>query len=165
MQTGEVRAGVQDGSHRGRRLCVCPQGRRHNRLPRFRSQTMTGDYGSCGDLASRQCSGARPKRVLNTCERRFCPEKPQREAISLTGRAVFSRSRLASASRLSSIARRRDVPSIPVCQKPSCGRVCQNATIPMLNSSVANVSQRVSASQAACLVGLAKRGFAITSNE
>ena len=40
---------------------------------------------------------------------------------------------------------------------------CQNGTIPMLDFSVANVSQLVSASQAACLVGLAKRGFAITS--
>ena len=35
----------------------------------------------------------------------------------------------------------------------------------MRDFSVANVSQRVSASQAACLVGLAKRGFAITSYE
>ena len=36
-------------------------------------------------------------------------------------------------------------------------------TIPMLDSLVANVGQRASASQAACRVGLAKRGFAITS--
>lgn len=42
---------------------------------------------------------------------------------------------------------------------------CQNGTLPMRDFSVANVSQRVSASQAACLVGLAKRGFAITSYE
>ena len=41
--------------------------------------------------------------------------------------------------------------------------VCQNGTIPMLDSSVADVGQRASASQAACRVGLAKRGFAITS--
>ena len=33
----------------------------------------------------------------------------------------------------------------------------------MLDSSVADVGQRASASQAACCVGLAKRGFAITS--
>ena len=38
----------------------------------------------------------------------------------------------------------------------------QNGTMPMLDFSVANVSQLVSASQAACLVG--QRGFAITSN-
>jgi len=42
-------------------------------------------------------------------------------------------------------------------------KVCQNGTTPMLDSSVANVGQRASASQAACRVGLAKRGFAITS--
>ena len=42
-------------------------------------------------------------------------------------------------------------------------KVCQKGTIPMLDSSVANVGQRVSASQVACRVGLAKRGFAITS--
>ena len=52
----------------------------------------------------RQCSGARPKRALNMCERRFWPEKPHRAAISLMGRSVFSTSRLASASRFSSIA-------------------------------------------------------------
>lgn len=38
-------------------------------------------------------------------------------------------------------------------------KVRRNATIPMLDSSVANVSQRVPASQTACLVGLAKRGL------
>ena len=42
-------------------------------------------------------------------------------------------------------------------------KVCQNGTIPMFDSSVADVGQRVSASLAACRVGLAKRGFAITS--
>ena len=41
--------------------------------------------------------------------------------------------------------------------------VCQNGTIPMLDASVADVGQHASASQAACRVGLAKRGFAITS--
>ena len=43
-------------------------------------------------------------------------------------------------------------------------KVRQNAIIPMLDSSVANGSQRVPASQAACLVSLAKRGFATISN-
>ena len=42
-------------------------------------------------------------------------------------------------------------------------KVCKNGTIPMLDSLVADVGQRASASQAACRVGLAKRGFAITS--
>ena len=38
-------------------------------------------------------------------------------------------------------------------------KVCENDTIPMLDSSVAEVCQRVSASQAACPVSIAEEGF------
>ena len=45
------------------------------------------------------------------------------------------------------------------CQKPPCGMSAENDIIPTLDSSVVEVCQRVSASQAACPVSLAKEGF------
>ena len=51
----------------------------------------------------------------------------------------------------------------PKKSKAPLRKVSENDTIPTLDSSVVEVCQRVSASQAACPVSLAKRGFAITS--
>ena len=53
----------------------------------------------------------------------------------------------------------------PKMSKAPLRKVCQNGTMSMLDSYVADVGQRASASQAACRVGLAKRFFAITSVE
>ena len=53
----------------------------------------------------------------------------------------------------------------PKKSKAPLRKVSENDTIPTLDSSVVEVCQRVSASQAACPVSLAKRGFAITSYE
>ncbi len=47
----------------------------------------------------------------------------------------------------------------PKKSKAPLWKVCGNDTIPMLDSSVVKVCQRVSASQAACPVSLAKEGF------
>ena len=51
------------------------------------------------------------------------------------------------------------ITSLPKSQKAPLRKVCENDTMAMLDSSVVEVCQLVSASQAASPVSLAKEGF------